>query len=126
MSRNNELLIYAASAGSGKTFTLVNDYLALILGHQGSFRQILAITFTNKATAEMKNRIISELDKLAAGKSSTHLPLLLEKTGKTETDLRTTAASNLRSILHDYSSFAVSTIDSYFQQLSATLGRELN
>lgn len=125
MSRNNELLIYAASAGSGKTFTLVNDYLSLILGQQGSFRQILAITFTNKATAEMKNRIISELDNLAAGKPSRHLEALLEKTGKSESELRERAAVCLRSILHDYSSFAVSTIDSYFQQLSATLGREL-
>ena len=122
---HKNFLIYSASAGSGKTFTLVANYLLKILEPGGSFTQVLAITFTNKATAEMKARIIAELDILASGKESVHLPTLLESLPFSESELRTRASSQLQRILHNYSSFSVSTIDSYFQLLARTLTREL-
>lgn len=57
-------IIYKSSAGSGKTYTLTLEYLKLALANPGAFRQILAVTFTNKATAEMKERIVKELVRL--------------------------------------------------------------
>lgn len=61
------LTIYKASAGSGKTFRLVAEYLKLILSNPNAYRHILAVTFTNKATAEMKERILLHLGKIARG-----------------------------------------------------------
>ncbi len=120
------LVIYKSSAGSGKTFTLVQQFLIKVIGHPWLFRRILAITFTNKATEELKTRIIKELDLLAHGEKSMHLETLLEKLPKlTEKEIYQNAQIVLVKILHDYSSFAISTIDSYFQVLARTLAREL-
>ena len=58
---NSQLTVYKASAGSGKTFTLAKEYMALVIQDPSSYRNILAVTFTNKATEEMKNRILSKL-----------------------------------------------------------------
>jgi ATP-dependent helicase/nuclease subunit A len=63
------LTIYRSSAGSGKTYTLVKEYLIIALQYPLQFSRILAITFTNKATAEMKSRIIGTLDELSSGKN---------------------------------------------------------
>ncbi|MBL7925035.1 MAG: UvrD-helicase domain-containing protein [Bacteroidia bacterium] len=120
------LVIYTSSAGSGKTFTLVHQFLIKVIERPWLFRRILAITFTNKATEELKSRIIRELDNLAKGGSSRHLELLLRDLPKlSEADIRGNAGLVLTKILHDYSSFSVSTIDSYFQILARTLAREL-
>ena len=59
--------IYRSSAGSGKTFTLVKEYLKIVLRNPQDYQHILAITFTNKATEEMKDRILKDLQKMAAG-----------------------------------------------------------
>ncbi|MBK7965300.1 MAG: UvrD-helicase domain-containing protein [Bacteroidetes bacterium] len=120
------LVIYKSSAGSGKTFTLVQQFLIKVIGQPWLFRRILAITFTNKATEELKTRIIKELDILAHGEKSMHLEALLEKLPKlSEKEIYENAQVVLVKILHDYSSFAISTIDSYFQVLARTLAREL-
>ena len=66
----SQLTIYKASAGSGKTFRLTGEFLKLIFKYDENYRRILAVTFTNKATAEMKNRILSELNILAKGEES--------------------------------------------------------
>ena len=58
---NSQLTVYKASAGSGKTFTLAKEYMVLVIQDPSSYRSILAVTFTNKATEEMKNRILSKL-----------------------------------------------------------------
>ena len=58
---NSQLTVYKASAGSGKTFTLAKEYMVLVIQDPSSYRNILAVTFTNKATEEMKNRILSKL-----------------------------------------------------------------
>jgi len=120
------LTLYKSSAGSGKTFTLVRLYLEKVIKYPNLFRNILAITFTNKATEEMKTRIIKELDTLSSGEISAHLNYLIEKTNLSENEIRINSRLVLLAILHDYSSFAVSTIDSYFQVLARTLARELH
>ena len=99
--------IYKASAGSGKTFTLSKTYLNLLLkaDSKTAYRNILAVTFTNKATEEMKERILKDL----------------AEEGKTNPRAR----DILINLLHDYGSFSVSTIDKFFQQALRAFSREL-
>ncbi len=120
------LVIYKSSAGSGKTYTLVSIFLTKVIQKPWLFRRILAITFTNKATEELKTRIIRELDHLASGKASNYLkPVQESLTNLSEQEIRTNAGIVLTRIIHDYSSFHISTIDSFFQSLSRVLAREL-
>ena len=118
------LTIYNASAGSGKTYTLAAVYLNQIFKSRYNYRRILAVTFTNKATAEMKSRIIGNLYRLGSGKQSDYLDNLLVSTGKPEEWIRAEAKEILNSILHDYSRFSVSTIDSFFQKILRSFARE--
>ncbi len=118
------LTIYSASAGSGKTYKLTGIYLTSLFRSGKSYRKILAVTFTNKATAEMKYRILDHLFSLASGKESDYLPQLIETTGKTEDAIRLEAREILFSILHDFSRFSVSTIDAFFQKVIRTFTRE--
>jgi ATP-dependent exoDNAse (exonuclease V) beta subunit len=121
------LTIYNASAGTGKTHTLTGDYLSLLFNAQDGFRykHILAVTFTNKATAEMKSRIIEELFKIADGQDSDYMAMLLDNGKKTEEAVRANAKRLLVSILHDYSSFNISTIDHFFQHTIRAFTREI-
>jgi ATP-dependent helicase/nuclease subunit A len=121
---NGTLTIYNASAGSGKTYTLAAVYLKNIFKSRYNYRRILAVTFTNKATAEMKSRILENLYKLGSGKDSDYLLDLVNSTGKSEEWIRTEAKEILNSILHDYSRFSVSTIDSFFQKILRAFARE--
>ena len=70
------LTVYRASAGAGKTHKLTGEYLTLLFTGPGAFRRILAVTFTNKATDEMKTRIVDELYNLASGRKSDYVELL--------------------------------------------------
>lgn len=127
--------IYKASAGSGKTFTLALEYIRMLLmdfpnehksPHGMPHTHILAVTFTKKATAEMKERILKELYQLASGGDSAYLSLLEDVNhGLDETAIRRRSALLLNAILQDYSSFAVSTIDGFFQQVVRSFAREL-
>ena len=119
------LTIYSASAGSGKTYKLTAIYLANLFKSRYNYRKILAVTFTNKATAEMKSRILDHLHKLATGEKSDYLPDLINATNKTEEWIRKEAKEILTSILHDYSRFSVSTIDSFFQKVLRAFAREV-
>jgi len=119
------LTIYSASAGSGKTYRLTSIYLAHLFRSRYSYRKILAVTFTNKATAEMKSRILDHLHKLAVGENSDYLPGLVKSTGKTEEWIRNESKEILNSILHDFSRFSVSTIDSFFQKVLRAFAREV-
>src|SRR5665811_1346902 len=119
------LTIYSASAGSGKTYKLTAIYLANLFKSRYEYRKILAVTFTNKATAEMKSRILDHLHRLAVGEVSDYLPALVKITGKPEEWVRKEAAEILNSILHDYSRFSVSTIDSFFQKVLRAFAREV-
>jgi ATP-dependent helicase/nuclease subunit A len=119
------LTIYSASAGSGKTYTLTAIYLMNLFRSRYNYRKILAVTFTNKATAEMKSRILDHLNRLAQGEESAYLSELLEATGKQEEWIRSEAKEILNSILHDFSRFSVSTIDSFFQKVLRYFTREI-
>ncbi|SHE98582.1 ATP-dependent exoDNAse (exonuclease V) beta subunit (contains helicase and exonuclease domains) [Mariniphaga anaerophila] len=119
------LTVYKASAGSGKTFQLVAEYLMLLLKNPVSYRNILAVTFTNKATQEMKNRILEQLYQLAANKNSPYLELLQGVTSLSEEITRKRARLVLKNILHDYNRFAVNTIDSFTQRVIKAFNREM-
>ncbi|MDH6356687.1 UvrD-helicase domain-containing protein [Parabacteroides sp. PF5-9] len=119
------LTIYRASAGAGKTHKLTGEYLTLLFAHPQAYRKILAVTFTNKATDEMKRRIIEELYQLSSGERSAYLSALAETYTLSETDVRRQAQEILIRILHDYSSFNISTIDRFFQQTMRAFTREI-
>ncbi|WP_308600618.1 UvrD-helicase domain-containing protein [uncultured Dysgonomonas sp.] len=119
------LYVYKASAGSGKTHRLTEKYLNLLFSSPFAYRHILAVTFTNKATDEMKSRIIEELANIATGKESDHISFLSKEYKYNEEQVRKEARDILVRILHDYSSFSVSTIDKFFQQTMRAFTREI-
>lgn len=139
---NKNFTIYKSSAGSGKTFTLVKEYLALALNDDSnppqSYRHILAITFTNKAAAEMKERIIKALKELCledytllSGGTKTLLAELkkhkiLNKHQQSDDFLiRKRANKVLSAVLHNYSDFAIGTIDSFVHKIVRTFAFDL-
>ncbi len=125
LSENEVLHIYKASAGSGKTHRLAGEYLRLLYGGENNYRHILAVTFTNKATDEMKSRIVKELHFLATNHKSEYLDDLMKEFEMDETFVRRKAKNLLETILHDYSAFSVSTIDRFFQQTVRAFTREI-
>ena len=133
--RKQGLRIYKSSAGSGKTYHLVKEYLTLLLADPYQYRHILAITFTNKATEEMKRRILGKLkefstlppDRLQEDAMYQEISALYREqipTGSLE--LQERAQKALELILNDYSNFSVSTIESFFQRIVRAFTRELN
>ncbi len=121
----SQLRIYKASAGSGKTFRLAVEYLKIALSAEWNYKHILAVTFTNKATTEMKYRVVQELYQLAQGRQTAYLEVLKEEMGLNEMELANRAQKCLPRILHDYSRFSISTIDSFFQRVIKAFNREL-
>lgn len=124
-SNASKLTVYSASAGSGKTHQLTGEYLQLLFSSPLAYKHILAVTFTNKATEEMKSRIIVELSNLASGRKSDYLARLTKTLHKPETKVRELARQILVNILHDYSAFSISTIDRFFQQTMRAFTREI-
>lgn len=123
------LHIYRASAGSGKTFQLTKDYIFLLFSaiatNPHPHRRILGVTFTNKATEEMKSRILQELHLLSLGKKSNYRDDLQKEFSLTANEVNERAKKILTAILHDYSSFSISTIDKFFQQIVRSFAREI-
>lgn len=120
--------ILKASAGSGKTYNLARKYISLLLRNKDryAYRHILAVTFTNKATDEMKSRILKELHIMAVDPhSSKYRAYFVPSLFPSESDMQKKAEAVLRDILHDYSAFAVSTIDRFFQQTLKAFSREI-
>ena len=117
-----------ASAGSGKTYSLARKYISLLLESKDryAYRHILAVTFTNKATDEMKSRILKELHILATKplESDYYDFFVPERIDSCDT-LQNKARVVLSDMLHDYSAFAVSTIDRFFQQTLKAFSREI-
>ncbi len=124
------LKILQASAGSGKTFSLAAHYLILLFSGEHTYREILAVTFTNKATEEMKTRILTVLKGLAKGDLSGNIAayrqlVLTAHPGLTTISLQQKAHVLYRKILHDYSRFAISTIDGFVQKIIRGFAFEL-
>ena len=117
--------ILNASAGSGKTYQLAYKYVRDVIGRPDLYRHILAVTFTNKATEEMKSRILKEIHTLASGAASSYLEDLCRETGLDAPSVRKRAAEVRSRILHDYSHFTVLTIDTFFQRILRAFIREL-
>ena len=120
--------ILKASAGSGKTFNLAKTYIRMVLTSEDRFayRSVLAVTFTNKATAEMKNRILKELGILASDPTkSDYYRDFVPKHFPDGQSLKEKAKSVLVDLLHDYGAFSVSTIDKFFQQTLKAFAREI-
>lgn len=122
------LTVYRASAGAGKTFTLAVDYISLLVLTPDDYRHILAVTFTNKATQEMKTRILSQLYGIAhrLPGSDGYLRQVIARTGLAEPTVRSNARSALTLLVHKYSEFRILTIDAFFQQVLRNLAHELN
>ena len=121
------LTVYKASAGSGKTFTLATEYIRLLVENPTSYRNILAVTFTNKATEEMKMRILSQLYGIwkQLPESADYMKVIQEKTGYGEELISERAGIALQNLLHNYNYFRVETIDTFFQSVLRNLAREL-
>lgn len=128
-SNHTPLTIYTASAGSGKTFRLTLEYIKLILkeSYPKAFKHILAVTFTTKATGEMKDRILRELHTL------THIPeesplmdALQEELSLSPEIIQQRAKSSLEAILDGYGDFRVQTIDSFFQEIVRSFAIEID
>ena len=128
MSFKPPLKILRASAGSGKTFSLTVHFLIFLFSGKKKYREILAVTFTNKATAEMKERVLSVLEGLAIGSSKVDIyreyiqeafPHL------SELEIQSRAKIVYQDILHDYGRFSISTIDKFVQQVVRSFNFEL-
>lgn len=134
---NKNFVVYKSSAGSGKTFTLVKEYMLLALKDTAvppqKYRQITAITFTNKAAGEMKERIIKALKDLAAdnytllSKNAQSLLAAIKQDAPELNDelIQQRSKNILTSILHNYSDFAISTIDSFVHKIVRTFAFDL-
>lgn len=135
-NRESKARILTASAGSGKTYSLAYEYIYNTLRNQPeqkggrfnptAYRNILAVTFTNKATEEMKSRILSQIHNLATAQKCDYLQDLIEQTGLTSEELQRRAAIVRSAILHDYSRFSILTNDTFFQRIVRAFVKELN
>ena len=128
MTNSYALTIYKASAGSGKTFTLSVEYIKLLIKDPQSYRSTLAVTFTNKATEEMKLRILSQLYGIwkLLPDSKNYIDKIKEDLDVTEEYMSERAGIALHNIVHNYSYFRIETIDSFFQSVLRNLARELD
>lgn len=119
--------VYNASAGSGKTFTLVKEYLKILLisDNPYKFQQILAVTFTNKAAGEMKERVIENLHLFSKMKSNDMLPMICKETNLSEAIIFSRAKNILDALFHNYSAFNITTIDSFTHKLIRSFAYDL-
>jgi len=119
--------VYNASAGSGKTFTLVKEYLKVVLNSDDryKFQSILAITFTNKAAAEMKARILDNLQLFSEGDENDLLIKLLEETSLEKQTIKDRSSQILEAILRNYSAFGITTIDSFTHKIIKSFAFDL-
>ncbi len=126
---HHPLTVCRASAGTGKTFTLAAYYIAMLLSGE-SYRNILAVTFTNAATAEMKERILTYLLGISQGGEREFLSkvreFMLRDSSAPDEVLQARAEDNMHAILQDYDNFSVTTIDSFLQQLIRSMAQALN
>ena len=125
---NMQLTVYKASAGSGKTFRLAVEYIKLLIKNpESAHKGILAVTFTNKATGEMKERIMSQLYGIWKGlpDSNDYLKKVTEELNMGSEEVRRRAGIALAHLIHDFDRFRVETIDKFFQRVLRNLSHEL-
>lgn len=125
----SQLTVYKASAGSGKTFTLAKEYMTLVIRNPMAYKTILAVTFTNKATEEMKMRILSKLYSIShrLPDAKDYLDQIEETlTDMSEEQIIQNAGVALSNLIHNYNYFRVQTIDTFFQSVLRNLARELD
>src|SRR5690554_3006772 len=123
----SQLKVFRASAGSGKTYTLTQEYVRLLFKEPANYRHTLAVTFTNKATAEMRSRILATLYDLSDPKNDNpdHMSNLIKEFSISKQEVRRKSSALLKLLLHDYSRFSISTIDSFFQRVTRSFAREM-
>ncbi len=128
MVTSKPLTVYKASAGSGKTFRLAVEYIKLVVDNPQAYRNILAVTFTNKATEEMKTRILSQLYGLwkQLPDSQTYMDRVCEELQLEHDIVSQRAGIALNNLLHNYNYFRVETIDTFFQSVLRNLAHELD
>jgi len=128
VQKSTSFQVYSASAGSGKTFTLVKEYLKIILTSDNTykFQQILAVTFTNKAAGEMKARVIENLHSFSKEEKNDMLKVICEETNLSEIVIFSKSKAILNAILQNYSAFGIMTIDSFTHKLIRTFAYDLH
>ena len=132
MKNQAPFLIYAAAAGSGKTYTLVKEYVGFLLNQQKNnyYQSLLALTFTNKAVAEMKDRIIENLLIFSEKSSTTNPPQMMQDLASELPlglpKIQTRAKAILTHMLHNYAAFSVETIDKFNHRLIRTFAKDLS
>ena len=127
MQQDSTFEIYTASAGSGKTFTLVKEYLKIILTTDDifTFQKILAITFTNKAATEMKQHVLISLKEFSEGKESPLLTILKKETALELKIIQKKSEKILQVILQNYAAFHITTIDSFTYKIIKSFAFDL-
>ncbi|MEZ7894161.1 MAG: UvrD-helicase domain-containing protein, partial [Polaribacter sp.] len=127
MLQTSTFQVYNASAGSGKTFTLVKQYLKVLLTSSDlfMFQKVLAITFTNKAAAEMKARVLFYLEEFAAGSESDLFKNILSETNLDATIIQQRSKKILEAILKNYAAFSITTIDSFTHKIIKSFAFDL-
>jgi len=119
--------VYNASAGSGKTFTLVKEYLKVLLNSDDifTFQKILAITFTNKAAGEMKERVLENLQEFSEGKENDLFDIIINEIEVDKTKIRHRSKLILDAVLQNYSAFSITTIDSFTHKIIKSFAHDL-
>ena len=127
MKKSSSFQVYNASAGSGKTFTLVKEYIKVLLNSDDifSFQKILAITFTNKAAGEMKERVLSSLEDFADGKENDLFNVLIKEIRIDKSLIKERSKKILDAILKNYAAFSITTIDSFTHKIIKNFAYDL-
>ena len=119
------LTIYKSSAGSGKTYTLAKEYLRLALRSPDYYQKILAVTFTNRAAEEMKERVLEFLTHISKGKHEL-IGVYAGELNKSASQIIEAAKASLTHLLHHYGYFNITTIDTFFHQVIRSFSREID
>ncbi|WP_370408050.1 UvrD-helicase domain-containing protein [Tenacibaculum dicentrarchi] len=127
MQNLSNFQVYNASAGSGKTFTLVKEYLKVLLNSNDVFRfqKILAITFTNKAAGEMKERVLENLEEFSEGKENDLFQIIIKEISIDKEKIKERSKKILDAILQNYSAFSITTIDSFTHRVIKSFAYDL-
>ena len=118
------LTIYKSSAGSGKTYTLAKEYLKLALHSEDYYKKILAVTFTNRAAEEMKERVLEFLIDISKGDHEL-VPAMARELNRSEVNIQESAKKSLNHLLHNYGYFSITTIDTFFHRVIRAFSREI-